>query len=340
MNNADKFSSLISDCLQENPMYKSELNNFKKYLIDRMILEKAFNLNETHIDEYFVYSYDAKIGSVPTLTSHIAALKALFSFLMKCEYDFKRLNGYINTQSFKDRLSEKLSNSISKQVLHEDLIRTILVKIDNKISEDRRSKLKESSELRSAAEIQIVRIFIKFSLLLPLKVTQILKLRLAESILKDGYITHNGIDIKLSRSFVYELEDTIEFFYNNYSVVIKAGDELFSALFGGIKSTANSSNLSSMLTRTYKNLNIKEMLKKQKVGKKNLHLYPAECYKKTALNNLVDNGTNLIYLRQLTGLDMNSIVSNNQVDNKRMWIDIRSVEINSGLVNTSFYNYI
>ena len=63
-------------------------------------------------------AFEQNIGTDAQLTSHIAALKALFGFLIDKKQKFSDLNGYISTPSFKGKYLDRVdrSNNILKKM--------------------------------------------------------------------------------------------------------------------------------------------------------------------------------------------------------------------------------
>ncbi|MBU5426215.1 hypothetical protein KQI41_07280 [Tissierella pigra] len=342
MKNSEIFRNLLNELLIESPQYKSELKNFQEYLKDRMLEEKVFNLNVTHIDEYFVYSYDTKIGSIPSLTSHIAALKRLFDFLINRKFDFNTLYGYINTVGFKEKLSKQLEQSFQKPVINETLLNSILYRFDLYISDNINNKFKTKSEKNRFVNILISRLYAKLSLILPLKPNEMLELQLFD--ITDGLtrtIEHNGILIKIPNSLREQIIESIKFIERHYNKVYLDDDKLFYFLYNALDRTdISSSRISESFITTYKILGIDEMLKQKKVGKKIHYVYPPESYKITAILDMLNNGVNIVYLKKLTGLDIGTLVSNFNFENKPDLKDNVSIDINKGLMSTEYYVYL
>lgn len=183
---------------RKNSTYKNEIGNFSNYLKDRLLEDKIFHLNQNHIDDYFVYSYDTKIGAVPTLTTHISALKFLFDELIKRQYDFKLLYAYIDTAGFKEKLSENLEKSFKKTIIDNTLLTSTLYKIDTHIKNNINTDFRNPTEQKRFFEIMIARLYAKLSLIIPLKTSEMIELKLNN--IQDGStrsIEYNEIVIKL-----------------------------------------------------------------------------------------------------------------------------------------------
>lgn len=341
MSNKDQFSGLVDEYLQIDNKYKNEINNFLNYLKDRMIEDKVFNLNVTHIDEYFVYSFDTKIGSVPTLTTHISALKALFNFLITKEINYTALYGYIDTGGFKDNLSKQLEKTFKKPSMDCTLLNSTLYKIDCYIDENINKKIEKANEMKRFFEILISRIYAKLSLILPLKPADMLEIRLSDIMNNQiREILHNGIFVKIPNSLRKNIVDTIKYGEINFQKKYSDSDKLFWYLYNVIDKKVSTAGISSSFVKTYRYIDIPEMLKKKNGGKKDRYIYPPECYKITALQNMLKNGTNIVYLKKLTGLDIGTMLSNFDIGDEVELKDIVSTNINNGITGTKYYVYL
>ena len=82
------------------------------------------------------------------------------------------------------------------------------------------------------------------------------------------------------------------------------------------------------------------MLETCKSGTKNTSIYPPESYKTTAIIEMLNKGVNIVYLSQLTGLNIYALCSNYDFEDRPENRDIKSSDINNGLVNTDYYAYL
>lgn len=341
MNNAERFKSLVDELIASSSVYQNEIKNFMNFLEDRLLIDKVFNLNVTHIDEYFVYSFDAKIGAVPTLTTHISALKSLFDFLITKEIDFKALYGYIDTAGFKEQLSSKLEKTFSKPAMDSTLLNSTLYKIDAYIDNNINAVFRTITAKKRFFEVLICRAYAKLSLLLPLKPTDMLTLRLYDIQNEDKrIIVHNGITIKLPNSLRKQITETLKFAQSKFGVMYAENDVFFVFLYSVIGKQANTTSISHSFTKTYTDLEIHEMLKQREGGKKEKYIYPAECYKITAILSMLENGTDTLYLKKLTGLDIGTLISDFDFDKETVLKDNVSIAINNGIVNSEYYSYL
>lgn len=62
--------------------------------------------------------------------------------------------------------------------------------------------------------------------------------------------------------------------------------------------------------------------------------------KKTAIFEMLNNGVNIVYLKQLTGLDIGTLLADYDVEGIKADVDIKSYNINSSIVNTEYYAYL
>ncbi|MDT8719536.1 hypothetical protein IAI10_23095 [Clostridium sp. 19966] len=341
MRNGDQFRTLVTEILEKNSTYKNEIGNFLNYLKDRLLEDKVFNLNQNHIDDYFVYSYDTKIGAVPTLTTHISALKFLFDELIKRQYDFKLLYAYIDTAGFKEKLSENLEKSFKKPIIDNTLLTSTLYKIDTHIMNNINSDFRNPTEQKRFFEIMIARLYAKLSLILPLKTSEMLELKFNN--IQDGStrsIEYNEIVIKLPNNIRNQIVETLDYARRVFNKIYSENDRLFYFLYGVLNRKINTSCVSTSFIKTYTELGIFEMLKQQPGGKKDKYVYPPESYKVTAILSMLNNGTNIVYLKKLTGLDTNALLSNYDTDKEFQNKVVASININNGIVNSEYYTYL
>lgn len=340
MKNSETLNTLIKKYLEINPQYSNEIGNFDKFLTDRELKERIFNLSEHHIDEYFIYSYKNKIGAIPTLVSHISALKSFMSFLDTENHNFKPLLGYIATPDFQNKLKSKLEKSIEKQVINFDLLRIILTKLDNHLDSNIEKSYSNTLEKNRFLEKLIARIFIKISLIIPLKPTGITQLNISNEVIENRSIVHNGLCIKLPSTLVRNIEQTIAFIEREYGDQYENNEMLFGRLYSCLGKVASTSTISNSLTLMYKELGLSEMLVQTMVGKKNMYNYPSESYKKTAIFEMLNNGVNIMYLKKLTGLDLNSLINDYDFSDEQKFISEESYNVNSSLINSNYYSFL
>lgn len=89
---------------------------FVEYLDKNNLLDKCFDLSVDDINKYFDSLIGIRIGASSALNAHIAALSSLFQYLMKENYNFRDLHGYINMTTFRTMYLEKLDIGTKKQL--------------------------------------------------------------------------------------------------------------------------------------------------------------------------------------------------------------------------------
>ena len=193
--NAIQFKSLISDYLAQNNKYELQLRHFMEFLSDKEMEDRAFNLYPKDIDEFFKESFKDKIGTEAQVNSHMSALGSLFDYLISKEYKFSELSGYIKSPEFRRKMFQQVDKTENKTILSKESLRNILVLIDNYLQDN------TSNKKQKYYEILIARIFIKLSLILPLRVSQMLNISIGD--IHDNnmrYLVYNDIQIKLPNS--------------------------------------------------------------------------------------------------------------------------------------------
>lgn len=341
MNNSQRFRELVEEILKKDSTYSNELRNFLKYLEERLIEDKAFDLNSHDIDNYFVYSFDDKIGAVPTLGVHIAALKFLFKELLSKHFNFRDVYSYLFTDEIKDNLSNLLDKSFKKSIIPDSLLNSTLFKMDLYIENKSNILIKGHNDKKRLFEVMIARLYAKLSLILPIKVNEMLDFKLGD-VKEPSFrsIQYNGIVIKLPNNLRNQIIDTINYAEQTYNKEYSNDDTLFGYLYGVVGQKGTTNTISTSFTKTYEEINAQEMLKARIVGTKKHYYYPAESYKTTAILQMLNNGVNIVYLKKLTGLDLNVLLSNYDFQCENKIIDIISTNLNNGIINTDYYTYI
>lgn len=342
MNNGQRFTALVEELIQKDSKYSNELRNFIKYLNDRIIIDKAFDLTTSDIDDYFIYSSDSKIGALPTLVTHISALKALFQYLIEQKFgSFRDLLAHISTNTFKDNLSKLVDESFKKGIIPSSLLNSTLYRMDMYIEENMYTKFKGSNDKKRFYEVMIASLYAKLSLIIPIKANEMLKLKLGN--IKDSntrYIRHNEISVKINNGLRNQIINTIKYSENTYKKYYSDSDAIFDYLYKAVKQKASTTSIGASFTKAYEEIGAQEMLKQRLVGKKIQYVYPAESYKTTAILELLNNGVNIVYLKKLTGLEMDALLSNYDFNKAVEYIDVQSTNINNGIINTNYYSYL
>ncbi|RKD31973.1 hypothetical protein [Lacrimispora algidixylanolytica] len=217
-----------------------------------------------------------------------------------------------------------------------DILTDVLSKIENYLDGDlTRQKDKK------IYDVLIARLYIKLSLLIPLKASEIITLQIG-NIKKESFreINYNNITIKIPNGVRSEIINTVNFAERHFNLKYDNSISLFEFLYKATNLRPSTTKISETLIRAYKIIGASALLETYKSGTKNISLYPPESYKKTAILEMLNRGVNIVYLRQLTGLDINSLISDYDIDSTVSDVDVKSYNINSGTINTEYYAYL
>lgn len=154
------------------------------------------------------------------------------------------------------------------------------------------------------------------------------------------YIIHNGISVKINSGLRNQIIKTIKYSENTYKKYYSDDDSIFEYLYKAVNQKVSTTTIGASFTKAYEELDVKEMLKQRLVGKKYQYVYPSESYKTTAILELLNNGVNIVYLKKLTGLEIDALLSNYDFNKPVEYIDIESANINNILINTNYYSYL
>lgn len=337
--NIEEFNLLVKEYLKKDATYERQIRNFQAYLRAYEIEDRVFNLYEDNINDFFEYAIEHNIGTESQITSHIVALRGLFSFLIDNNRKFSELNGYISTTSFRERMFDKVEKTVSKKFLSKELLNRVLVTLDEYIENHANSETKKVMEESLYLDVIIARLFIKLSLLLPLQTGQIIELRLGD-IRANSFreIEYNGVRIKLPNNLRKDIRFSVDYAESKFGNKYSSEDMLFDYLYSCGNKKGQGEGINRTLPRVYERLGLEEMLEKVSGGKREKYVYPAGSYKKTAIYNMLSNGANIVYLEKLTGLDTKTLLSDFVFDS----LDSKAVEknINSSLLLCGYYEYL
>lgn len=336
MDNAKFFESLVKEFLRENEKYDSEMRIFMGYLKKHNLLEKAFDLTIENIEQYFNYAIEMnKIGTPGSLNPHIAVLMSLFDYLtQKHMNNFRELYAYIDSSDFRNRMLDKIDLCRKKSIIEVDLLQRVLNKMDEYIEAN-----KDKCKAKDILKVMISCLYVKMSLIIPIKASEMLQLNVGD-INNLREINYHNIRVKIPNGLRRQIVDTIKFIETNYKRKYEPDDCIFEFMLHTIFDRVAASNLSSILSFTYGKINEPIMLKTCKSGTKNTSIYPPESYKTTAIIEMLNKGVNIVYLSQLTGLNIYALCSNYDFKDRPENRDIKSSDINNGLVNTDYYAYL
>ncbi|MBA4688120.1 MAG: hypothetical protein H2184_13260 [Candidatus Galacturonibacter soehngenii] len=337
--NFERFNILVDEFLKVDSKYKLQIENFRDYLDEYKLTDKVFNLYETNIDEFFKHAMKKSIGTKSQLVSHIAALKSLFNYFIDNNLKFSDLNGYISNPAFKEKYSHKVDEVCNKDILSIEMINKILNTMDLYISNQCDGIFRNKSEEAAYLHVLIARLFIKVSLLLPLKTSQVLEIKLGDVYKEDWReIYWNDVKVKVPNNLRKDILFTLGYVQNKFGKKYTPKVKIFELLYSCEGKKNSTDSINATFPRVYKRLQLNEMLETTLKGKKNNYRYPAESYKKTAITNMLSNGANIVYLIKLTGLDAQALLVDFDYGNLNDWDVTRN--INSSLLACSYYEYL
>lgn len=336
MKNGEHFIELVNNLLAEDSKYDNELNIFVKYLENNDLIDNCFDLSIRDMDNYFESLINVKFGSTSALNTHIAALTALFEYLMNKRFDFRALHSYINRNDFRIKYMEKLDTGSKKEIIPKHILIDTLNKIDIYYK-----KHKTNEKNNKFYHFLIARLYVELSLLIPLKPSDMAKLQIGD--IKDqnfSEIEYNEILIKVPKSVKYNILETVEYAERHYQMKYSEDVALFEFLYGAVNMQPQSNTISDAFKKLHRVIGATEMLKTYKAGTKNMLQYPVESYKKTAIFEMLNNGVNIVYLKQLTGLDIGTLIADCDIEALKSNVDVKSQNINNGIVNTNYFSFL
>lgn len=335
METGREFVRLLNKMLSEDPQYDNELNTFLQYLKRENLLDKCFDLSLHDIDEFFDSLIGVKMGVLSTLHIYIAALSSFFEYLLKENHNFRNLLGYIGSAKFKEKYINKLEEGSQKKIIPIDILQKLLGKMDCYFSQQN----KKSTDKRY--HLLIARVYIELSLIIPIKPGDLLKLKVGKiKNITVREIVYNHISVKLPKTVRTHIIEIIDIAEAHYHAKYSEEEELFVFLYKAIGKKVNPSTITGELQKLYRELEMDELLQTYKSGTKNISFYPLESYKKTAIFEMLNNGVNIVYLKQLTGLELNALLADYNLEMMKSDVDMKSYNINSGIVNTAYFTYL
>lgn len=313
-------------------LYENEINLFYNFLIENNLESNFLILKQEDIRNYFIHLYDInKLGAKSTLDTHIAALKKFFEYLILRKYNFDNLLGYISTQDFKNKISEYLKSVKSKEILPLAVLKNVLSKLDEYIENNEYDQFEKESMKTRYLKILFVRLYIKLNLIVPLKVSEMEKIQFNH--FEDSFRTVcvNDYKLNITNSLRINLLQTLRILKDEKGLDYQSEESLFSFVAKPLERNFSTANLSEWFFTAFNFLELNQILEP------NSKSFKVEKFKKTAIWYLISNNTNLLYLSELTGLSLDSLVADFSFisDNEKV-----THAINSGLVKAEYYNYI
>ncbi len=249
------------------------------------------------------------------------------------------MNGYISNPAFRERYKEKVDEVRNKGVLSIEMINKILCAMDSYVEEHKNTIFKKKKDELAFYNILITRLFVKISMLVPLKTTQMLELFIGD-VFDDSWrsITCNDVEIKIPNNLRKDIIYTLNYANKKYGIKYNPNDSLFGYLYKCDGKKNNTDTINTTFPRVYKTLGLSEMLETVIRGKKKTYIYPAESYKKTAIVNMICNGANIVYLTKLTGLEIKTLLADLDYD-ELVKGDVNR-NLNNSLISCEYYEYL
>lgn len=243
--------------------------------------------------------------------------------------------------SFKENLTKRFEESLKKSIINDELLKEILFKFDDYISNNINTEFRKLSDQKRFFNVMICRLYIKISLIMPLKTNAIINMEIFN--VTDNRIRsikHNNIEVKLPNSVKRDMISTIKYAEKTYKVKYNGEQKLFEFLFDVLGVKLVTASITEVFKKSYNLLKISELLEKKDSGFKKRFLYPPESYKTTAIYNMIKNGTDIIVLKQLTGLEFSALIKKYNLDDRIERADLKSDEINNGIIKNDYFSYL
>ncbi len=342
MDNWKNFCRMVDELFKTNSTYQNEIKIFKSYLQENNLKENIFNLELRNIDDYFNYCFEnQKIGSSSALTTHFSALRMLFKHLESNNINFKGLHGYINLDTTKECLKERFDESLRTSIINDELLKKILYAFDSYIDKNISKQFKGVNDKKRFLNTLVARIYIKLSLIIPLKPSEVLNLGIYNVKDKDNrYIEVNKIIVKIPNSIRTQILQAIDYIEENTDIIYNPKEMLFKFLYEAIGRKYMASSFTSILNMAYDEVGLDEMKDRKEGLVRDRNIYTSESYKTTAILGMLKNGTDILALKQLTGLDFSALMKNYDLDIKINDSDIKSTEINTGICKCDYFTYL
>ncbi len=282
--------------------YENELDAFLVYLRKNNVDDRILKLSTEDIDDYLLDCINiSKITTKGTLETHIAALKYAFQYLIKLNYRYDDLLGYLFGADIKNKNYEILDDIAPKEIISLEKIHGILDYLNNYLDNEQGSK--------HYAKIQVVSIYIKLNILLPLKPSGMFDLCFSNFDKDFKTITYNHCIISIPRSLGNEIKKVIL----NMTSKHAQDDLFFKAISQNDINTAKLSNwFSSVLS--YIGIDPSTNLPRGAKLKRDGYSYPVESIKTSVIYHMINHGANILFLSYLTGLSLETL--NNEINIK------------------------
>lgn len=332
MNAFETYTSLVNTFTLEMKIYENtkkyinEINIFSGYLKKFGLEGNVFKLSRDNIDNYIAYCIQEEyIGTKSTLNTHLSALKELFDHLINNNYNFDEHLGYITSDIFRTKTMALLEESKRKEVISVSSLQAILHSIDECLDNNLEVN-------KNYLTVSFVRVFIKLSLILPLKATEMLSINFNCFDEEFRHVEYNGIKLRLPNSLRKNIIDIVNIVVKMRGENFKKTDSLFAFICQPITtSSIKTSKISHWFYSTLKALGFADLLQNSK------KTFSVERFKKTAIVNLLNSNANILFLCRLTGLTLEALASEYSVDDH---LEEASKSINASLFQSQYYSYL
>jgi len=331
VNDKSILENWAEEYLSDDEKYRNHINKFVKFINRMGKGNRPININEEDVILCIGYYNDlGQINSISSMENHIESVKAFYRFLVKKGYTHDIFSSVYSYQEFKDKIIEKydLKETKEREYFSEQLIKEILQQIDNYLQYTNFNHLQGINEKKQFLSNIILRLFIKLSLIAPVKRSVMCNLKISDFIEDFRCVVINNVKIRIPNALRRDILNALSFTADEGQRNYNESSKLFEFIYGD---RFRDEKLNEWFCSFLKNIGFD--IPKEK------YTYSVEVLMKSAIYCLVKNACNPALIAKISGLSI-SRIEKMFYSNPEITINNLDFLINSEISKSSYYNYI
>ena len=311
--------------------YENHVNKFIGYLqrIDKLDAPTKIDLSDVR-DCVKYYSEIGKINYRASMESHLESIKSFYDFLSE-NGKARDIFTQINYENFKNEIFDycDLEEGSERKIFSIDTIKEILAKLDSDLEKDS-SQLKKR-ETDRYCQRQVLRLFIKLTLIAPAKKSVICNLKFSDFSEDYRMVIVNKTSIRIPNGLRNNILDAINLSKEICNNKPKEDDRILHYVYKG---NFMNSALNPWFCTFLKEYNILDI-------EKSKESYELEPIMKSAIKFMVDRMTNPVVISKISGIKIATLESTYYADIDGFhYSETIDDAINTEIAKNGYYNYI
>ena len=333
----DSYFEDCADLLKTKPSYKKHVNKFIFYLKEQGLSDRPKDIDLDVVDSCIGYYCQVKgeLNTRSTMQAHLEALKSFYDYLVDKRKEEDIFSDY-NYKKYKDKIVEKygLAEPIERGTFSDKEIIQILRDLEEGIDEFTEEHSGVRDEDRHLQRV-ILRLFIKITLIAPAKRNIVTQLRVCDFEEHYKKLMINGIRINIPCGLSRDIIHAIEYTEKKNKRNIEDTDRLFEFIYRH-RGNFRDESLNAWFYNMLKDFGF-ECIN----GNGKRKTYPVEPVRNTAIQMMVDNMINPVFISKISGITLSMIESTYYPEgwNLKYEEDLNK-SVNKAIAQNEYYSYI